>query len=94
MAPKRSADKLGIWRVLLQLARPYKRRFLLIALLALLGTGADLLQPLIYRTAINDVAGLFVDRVSEKAGPPAAPTDAQPDRIRDERLERLSLIHI
>ena len=66
MAPKRSAENLGTWKVLLQLARPYRKRFILIALLALLGTGADLLQPLIYRTAINDVAGMFVDRVEEK----------------------------
>ena len=32
-----------------------------------MGTGADLVLPLIYRTAINDLAGLFVDRVSETA---------------------------
>ena len=88
MAPKRSAENLGTWKVLLQLARPYRKRFILIALLALLGIGADLLQPLIYRTAINDVAGLFVDRVEEKAGPPVAPTEAQPS-IRDQQLERL-----
>ena len=53
---------MGAWGVLLQLAWPYRKRFLLIALLALFATGADLLQPLIYRIAINDVAGLFVDR--------------------------------
>ena len=63
MAQPRSADNLGTWKVLFQLALPYRHRFVLIALLALLGTGADLLQPLIYRAAINDVAGLFVDRV-------------------------------
>ncbi|MCX6629516.1 MAG: ABC transporter transmembrane domain-containing protein, partial [Candidatus Solibacter sp.] len=89
MARKRSADNLDTWKVLLQLARPYGNRFVLIALLALLGTGADLLQPLIYRTAINDVAGLFVDRVVEKAGPPVAPTEAQPSPIRDQQLDRL-----
>ena len=80
MAHRLSANNLGTWKVLLQLARPYRKRFLLIALLALVGTGADLLQPLIYRIAINDVAGLFVDRVVEKAGPPVAPTEAQPSR--------------
>jgi len=51
-------------RALLRLARPHRNRFLLVAVLALLGTGAGLLQPLIYRVAINDVAGLFVDRPS------------------------------
>src|ERR1035437_2623492 len=89
MVQRHAADNLGTWKVLLQLARPYRKRFLLIALLALLGTGADLLQPLIYRTAINDVAGLFVDRIAEKAGPPVAPTEAQPSRIDEQRLERL-----
>src|ERR1022692_4686022 len=88
MSQRQSAENLGTWKVLLQLARPYKRRFLGIALLALLGVGADLLQPLIYRAAINDVAGLFVDRVAQKAGPPAPP-DAEPDHIRDQQLERL-----
>jgi ATP-binding cassette, subfamily B, bacterial len=52
----------GVLRVLIEFSRTYKDRFLLIAILALLATGADLLQPLIYRTAINDVAGLFVER--------------------------------
>src|ERR1017187_9436175 len=89
MSQRHSAENLGTWKVLLQLAQPYKRRFLLIALLALLGVGADLLQPLIYRTAINDVAGLFVDRVAEKAGPPVAPTEAQTDHMRERQLERL-----
>ena len=50
-----------VWRVLEQLSRPYRRQLALVALLALLATGADLVQPLIYRTAINDVAGLFVE---------------------------------
>src|ERR1035441_5706785 len=88
MVQRHAAENLGTWKVLLQLARPYRKRFILIALLALLGTGADLLQPLIYRTAINDVAGMFVDRVEEKAGPPVAPAEAQPS-IRDQQLERL-----
>src|ERR1035438_8691840 len=89
MSHRHSAENLSTWKVLLQLARPYKRRFLWIALLAVLGVGADLLQPLIYRAAINDVAGLFVDRVPQRAGPPAPATEAQPDPIRDQRLERL-----
>jgi ATP-binding cassette subfamily B protein len=46
--------------VLFQLAGQYKRQFVIIALFAFLATGADLLQPLIYKRAINDVAGLFV----------------------------------
>jgi ABC-type multidrug transport system fused ATPase/permease subunit len=60
--PKSSRQQAGVLRALLELARPHRRRFAIIALLALLASGADLLQPLIYRTAINDVAGLFVER--------------------------------
>jgi ABC-type multidrug transport system fused ATPase/permease subunit len=76
----------GAWRFLASLARPYRGRFLVIALLALLGTAADLVEPLIYRTAVNDVAGLFVGRASENADidgelseealPSAAPAEA------------------
>jgi ABC-type multidrug transport system fused ATPase/permease subunit len=74
------------WRFLLGLARPYRWRFLVIALLALLGTAADLVEPLIYRAAVNDVAGLFVSRAAEglsdegdlpaEAAPSVAPNQA------------------
>ncbi|WP_031498971.1 ABC transporter ATP-binding protein [Bryobacter aggregatus] len=47
-------------RTLLRLASHYRSQFALVGFYALLATGADLLQPLIYRVAINDVAGLFV----------------------------------
>ena len=49
-----------VFDTLIALARQHKRRFLLVSLFSFLATGADLLQPLIYRRAINDVAGLFV----------------------------------
>ena len=49
-----------VFKALLQLARQYRGHFVIIALFAFLATGADLLQPLIYKRAINDVAGLFV----------------------------------
>jgi ATP-binding cassette subfamily B protein len=47
-------------KILLDLGKQYKVQFVVIALFAFLATGADLLQPLIYKRAINDVAGLFV----------------------------------
>lgn len=49
-----------VFQILLGLARPHKRKFFLIAVFSFLYTAADLIQPLIYRRAINDVAGLFV----------------------------------
>src|SRR5258708_23067851 len=49
MAESNLKEKIGTIRALVQLSLPYKKRFILIALLAFLGTGADLLQPLIDR---------------------------------------------
>lgn len=69
MPQKQPSEQWGTIRALLQLARPFKRNFIIIALLALLGTAADLIQPLIYRVAINDVAGLFV-HPPQQAPPP------------------------
>jgi ABC-type multidrug transport system fused ATPase/permease subunit len=80
-----SRENMGTLRALVQLARPYKKAFLVIALLALLGTGADLLQPLIYRVAINDVAGLFVDRPHVASTQPGQqPAPAAPRRNEQE----------
>jgi len=60
-------------RALITAARPFKNRFIVIAVLALVGTAADLMEPLIYRIAINDVAGLFVNRVEHPAASSAQP---------------------
>ena len=49
-----------VFRVLLRLAAAHKKQFTIIALFSFLYTAADLVQPLIYRRAINDVTGLFV----------------------------------
>jgi ABC-type multidrug transport system fused ATPase/permease subunit len=78
MAEKESRERGGATRALLHLAQPFKGRFIFISILALLATAADLTQPLIYRIAINDVAGLFVSAPSQpnpaekrgSAGPP------------------------
>ena len=101
MSQTSSQDRKSTLGVLIQLARPYKKRFLVIAVLALFGTGADLLQPLIYRAAINDVAGLFVDRPPDAAALHALPEEAPPppppereNRTRQlERLERTQAPH-
>lgn len=51
-----------VFQVLFLLAKEYRRQFLVVTLFSFLYTGLDLLQPLIYRRAINDVAGLFVNQ--------------------------------
>ncbi len=73
-----------VFRALLALAANHKRQFLWIGVFAFLYTGADLLQPLIYRRAINDVAGLFVqqgtdDQASAQKSEAAAATSAAAD---------------
>ncbi len=86
MAETGSSENTGTLRALLQLARPFKTRFIVIALLAFLATAADLTQPLIYRVAINDVAGLFVGHPPEaeeaetEVETPQTPTPVSPPR--------------
>src|ERR1700722_9512783 len=52
--------KKTVWENIFCLILPYRRKFIWVVTLGLLSTGASLIEPLIYRTAINDVAGLFV----------------------------------
>jgi ABC-type multidrug transport system fused ATPase/permease subunit len=78
------------WALLARLARPYRWRFASVAVLALLATGTDLLSPIIYREAINDIAGLYVGMPGETAidllkdeeavsGPEASPPESGAD---------------
>jgi ATP-binding cassette, subfamily B, bacterial len=60
----KSYSKKKIWRHIFKLIAPHKKRFLVVVVIGLLGTGANLIEPLIYREAINDVAGLFVGQSS------------------------------
>jgi ATP-binding cassette subfamily B protein len=57
-----------VFDTLLELAGRHKRRFLLVSLFSFLATGADLLQPLIYRRAINEIAGLLAGNASASLG--------------------------
>uniref|UniRef100_Q027D4 ABC transporter related n=1 Tax=Solibacter usitatus (strain Ellin6076) TaxID=234267 RepID=Q027D4_SOLUE len=57
-----------VFRALFDIAKQYKRQFIVVSLFSFLYTGLDLLQPLVYRRAINAVAGMFVNQV-----PAAAP---------------------
>ena len=57
-----SYPRKNLWSHIFQLVIPHKRRFLVVVFIGLLGTGANLVEPLIYREAINDVAGLFVNQ--------------------------------
>ena len=54
-----------VWNNLYRLVLPHKKKFLWVVTLCLLSTGANLIEPLIYREAINDVAGLFINQAKE-----------------------------
>lgn len=55
-----------VWKHLWLLVAPHKKHFLLVVLLALLSTGANLIEPLVYREAINDITGLFVKDANDR----------------------------
>ena len=59
--------KKAVWKNIFRLIWPYRRKFIWVVVLGLLSTGASLVEPLIYREAINDVAGLFVRQARENA---------------------------
>src|ERR1051325_4552332 len=58
------------WYTLFKLAGPFRSRILAIISLAALSTGASLIEPLIYRVAVNDVTGLFVGKAQEQTEQP------------------------
>jgi ABC-type multidrug transport system fused ATPase/permease subunit len=62
-----SAFSRQVLRALFDLAKKYKRQFVIVAFFSFLYTGLDLLQPLVYKRAINAVAGLFVTAPSNGA---------------------------
>ena len=66
-----------VLKALFKLAGKRRLQFFFIILFSFLATGADLMQPLIYKYAIDDVTGLFVDRPGGRDRPveraPSAP---------------------
>ena len=63
-----------VFKALYLLAAKRRLQFFFIMLFSFLATGADLIQPLLYKFAIDDVAGLFVDRpVRERPAEGSAP---------------------
>jgi ATP-binding cassette subfamily B protein len=67
--------KKDVWAHIYRLVKPYRKKLLITVIITLLGTAASLVEPLVYREAINDVAGLFVEQAKEdvrnhKAGTP------------------------
>jgi ABC-type multidrug transport system fused ATPase/permease subunit len=74
--------KKDVWKNIFLLIIPYRKKFLWVVLLGLLSTGASLVEPLIYREAINDVAGLFVRQARENAQKDLGLEPGEADSIR------------
>jgi len=66
-----------VFSALFKLARTHRLQFFFIILFSFLATGAELIQPLLYKYAIDDVTGLFVERPGREA--PPAGTRLQPE---------------
>ncbi len=64
---EKKSPKNEVWQHIFRLILPHRKKFLWVVTLGLLSTGASLVEPLIYRVAINDVAGLFVRQARENA---------------------------
>lgn len=60
-----SEIKKSVWKNIFRLIQPHKKRFTAVVIIGLLSTGVGLLEPLIYREAVNDVAGLFVKQAKD-----------------------------
>ena len=83
-----------VFEVLLGLARQYRRQFLIVSFFAFLYTGLDLLQPLVYRNAINDVAGLFVAGSSAATHGPGYVAARTPEQTIRTLIESVALLFL
>ena len=57
-----ATDKRNVWANIYRLVKEYKKGLIGVFIISLLSTGITLLEPLIYREAVNDVAGLYVQK--------------------------------
>jgi ABC-type multidrug transport system fused ATPase/permease subunit len=89
--------KKTVWENIFRLIVPYRKKFLWVVTLGLLSTGASLVEPLIYRTAINDVAGLFVRQARLNAqkdlGVDPGEADSIQSMIRSELPDSATAVH-
>lgn len=65
--PGNADAKRNVWAHIYRLVKPYKRKLTLVFVISLLATGVTLFEPLIYREAVNDIAGLFVQQARDDA---------------------------
>ena len=81
-----------VLRILYRLAIQHRRQFLVVGLFSFLYTGLDLIQPLVYRRAINDVAGLFVSQSGGAVAGAAYVASRTPQETLRTLLESVALL--
>jgi len=81
------ATKRQVWRNIFRIIVPHRRKFFIVVFIGLLSTGANLIEPLVYREAINDVAGLFVQKAKDETRGTFA-TDSLDDGSDDDPVTR------
>ena len=59
------AERREVWRTLLGRARAYPGPLAIVVVFAGLSAAAGLVEPLIYRVVVNDIAGVFIGRAAE-----------------------------
>ncbi len=83
-----------VFQLLFQLAKQYRRQFLIVCVFSFLATGLDLLQPLVYRRAINDVAGLFVEQTDATAHGTAFVASRTPEQTLRTLIESVGMLFL
>ena len=62
---KDNSAKRNVWKSIARLMLPHKKTLTVLIFLSLLSTANSLIEPLVYREAINDIAGTFVQQTKE-----------------------------
>lgn len=73
-----ATTKKAVWSHIYRLVQPYKKSLLRVFVISMLATAISLFEPLIYREAVNDIAGLFVKQARDDAAAQYG-DDVQPD---------------
>src|ERR1700741_4928410 len=58
--------KKDVWKSILRLMLPYKKTLTVLIVLSILSTANGLIEPLVYREAVNDIAGVFVKQAKDE----------------------------
>lgn len=91
MTAEKNARK-NVWQNIFRLVSPYRKRLAGIFVISLLGTVVTLIEPLIYREAVNDIAGLFVQKarneVKQEMGADTETEDDPVDKLIDKKLHK------